>query len=48
MHAYDARRLELRGDPPASVPPMEIRLRTGARPTKCKSSKYPPHPEVFT
>eukprot|EP00644_Phytophthora_capsici_P007385 jgi/Phyca11/62543/gw1.21.359.1 len=24
-HAYDVWRLELRGDPPANVPPMEIR-----------------------
>ncbi|KAG6604512.1 uncharacterized protein IUM83_14073 [Phytophthora cinnamomi] len=30
-HAYDVWRLELRGDPPADMPPLEIRLQDGAR-----------------
>nr|KAE8939573.1 hypothetical protein PF009_g10579 [Phytophthora fragariae] len=34
VHAYDVWRLELRADPPANVPPLEVRLRDGARPTK--------------
>uniref|UniRef100_H3H596 Uncharacterized protein n=1 Tax=Phytophthora ramorum TaxID=164328 RepID=H3H596_PHYRM len=33
-HAYDVWRLELRADPPAKVPPLEVRLQDGARPTK--------------
>ncbi|POM65946.1 Hypothetical protein PHPALM_18267 [Phytophthora palmivora] len=32
VHAYDVWRLELRDDPPAKVPPMEVRLQEGARP----------------
>lgn len=47
VHAYDVWRLELRGDPPANVPPLEVRLRNGARPTKCKPRKYPPHIRKF-
>ncbi|KAE8996878.1 hypothetical protein PR002_g19193 [Phytophthora rubi] len=46
-HAYDVWRLELRSDPPANVPPLEIRLQDGARPTKCKPRKYPPHIRKF-
>ncbi|POM69138.1 Hypothetical protein PHPALM_14609 [Phytophthora palmivora] len=47
VHAYDVWRLELRADPPANVPPLEVRLRDGARPTKCKPRKYPPHIRKF-
>lgn len=47
VHAYDVWRLELRADPPANVPPLEVRLREGARPTKCKPRKYPPHIRKF-
>ncbi|POM60306.1 hypothetical protein PHPALM_30853 [Phytophthora palmivora] len=47
VHAYDVWRLELRADPPADVPPLEIRLQDGARPTKCKPRKYPPHIRKF-
>ncbi|KAE8981003.1 hypothetical protein PR001_g24129 [Phytophthora rubi] len=46
-HAYDVWRLELRDDPPANVPPLEVRLKDGARPTKCKPRKYPPHIRQF-
>ncbi|KAE8955495.1 hypothetical protein PR001_g32080, partial [Phytophthora rubi] len=46
-HAYDVWRLELRGDPPANVPPLEIRLPDGARPSTCKPRKYPPHIRNF-
>ncbi|GMF20660.1 unnamed protein product [Phytophthora fragariaefolia] len=46
-HAYDIWHLELGDDPPASVPPMEVRLRDGARPVKCKPRKYPPHIRQF-
>ncbi|POM79716.1 Hypothetical protein PHPALM_2548 [Phytophthora palmivora] len=46
-HAYDVWRLELRADPPARVPPLEVRFRDGARPTKCKPRKYPPHIRKF-
>ncbi|KAE8989490.1 hypothetical protein PR003_g9976 [Phytophthora rubi] len=34
VHAYDVWRLEPRADPPANVPPLEVRLRDGARPPK--------------
>lgn len=34
VHAYDVWRLELRADPPANVPPLEVRLREGVRPSK--------------
>ncbi|KAE9099476.1 hypothetical protein PF007_g15861 [Phytophthora fragariae] len=47
VHAYDVWRLELRADPPANVPPLEVRLQDGARPTKCKPRKYPPHIRQF-
>ncbi|POM80529.1 LOW QUALITY PROTEIN: Hypothetical protein PHPALM_1626 [Phytophthora palmivora] len=36
VHAYDVWRLELRDDPPARVPPLEVRLKEGATPCKCK------------
>ncbi|KAE8882107.1 hypothetical protein PF003_g33854 [Phytophthora fragariae] len=44
---YDVWRLELRNDPPARVPPLELRLKKGAQPTKCKPRKYPPHIREF-
>ncbi|KAE9160603.1 hypothetical protein PF004_g31122 [Phytophthora fragariae] len=47
VHAYDVWRLELRADPSANVPPLEVRLRDGARPAKCKPRKYPPHIRTF-
>ncbi|GMF50375.1 unnamed protein product [Phytophthora fragariaefolia] len=47
VHAYDVWRLELRDDPPAKVPPLEVRLWNGALPTKCKPRKYPPHIRQF-
>ncbi|GMF45660.1 unnamed protein product [Phytophthora fragariaefolia] len=47
VHAYDVWRLELSSDPPASVPPMTVRLREGARPIKCKTRKYLPHVRKF-
>ncbi|KAE8903253.1 hypothetical protein PF003_g12777 [Phytophthora fragariae] len=47
VHAYDVWRLELRADPPANVPPLQVRLQDGARPTKCKPRKYPPHIRQF-
>ncbi|ETL94922.1 hypothetical protein L917_07201, partial [Phytophthora nicotianae] len=36
VHAYDVWRLELLADPPMNDPPLKLRLRDGARPTKCK------------
>ncbi|GMF57946.1 unnamed protein product [Phytophthora fragariaefolia] len=47
VHAYDVWRLEFRGDPAARVPPLEVRLRNGALPAKCKPRKYPPHIRQF-
>ncbi|KAG2913563.1 hypothetical protein PC119_g25069 [Phytophthora cactorum] len=47
VHAYDVWRLELRDDPSANVPPLEVRLQDGARPTKCKPRKYPPYTRRF-
>ncbi|ETN10805.1 hypothetical protein PPTG_22702 [Phytophthora nicotianae INRA-310] len=47
VHMYDVWRLELRDDPPARVPPLELRLKEGAQPTKCKPRKYPPHIRNF-
>ncbi|GMF21819.1 unnamed protein product [Phytophthora fragariaefolia] len=47
VHAYDVWRLELRADPPANVPPREVRLKDGVRPVKCKPRKYPPHIRQF-
>ncbi|OWZ01011.1 hypothetical protein PHMEG_00027680, partial [Phytophthora megakarya] len=34
VHAYDVWRLDLLADPPANVPPLEVRLQNGAQPTK--------------
>lgn len=34
VHMYDVWRLELRNDPPARVPPLEIHLKEGAQPSK--------------
>ncbi|KAE8881580.1 hypothetical protein PF003_g34166 [Phytophthora fragariae] len=34
VFAYDVWRLELRDDPPARVPPLEVRLKEGAQPSK--------------
>lgn len=42
-HAYDVWRLKSRDDPPANVPPFNVCLKDGARPTKFKPRKYPPH-----
>ncbi|GMF35973.1 unnamed protein product [Phytophthora fragariaefolia] len=47
VHAYDAWRLELRADPPANVPPMEVHLKDGVRPVKCKPRRYRPHLRQF-
>eukprot|EP00644_Phytophthora_capsici_P014119 jgi/Phyca11/98759/e_gw1.3.486.1 len=47
VHAYDVWRLTLQDDPPARVPPLEVRLREGARPTRCKPRRYPPHIRKF-
>ncbi|GMF31530.1 unnamed protein product [Phytophthora fragariaefolia] len=47
VHAYDEWRFELRGDPLAKVPPLDVRLQEGARPVKCKPRKYPPHIRQF-
>ncbi|ETK88369.1 hypothetical protein L915_07367 [Phytophthora nicotianae] len=47
VHAYDVWRLELLADPPMNDPPLKLRLRDGARPTKCKPRKYPPHIRKF-
>ncbi|GMF31903.1 unnamed protein product [Phytophthora fragariaefolia] len=47
VHAYDVWRFELRGDPPAKVPPLEVRLQEGARPVKCEPREYPPHIRQF-
>ena len=44
---YDIWRLTLGPDPPARVPPMEIRLKPDAVPYKCKARRYPPHLSEF-
>lgn len=46
-HAYDVWRLGLPADLPAHVPPPERRLCAGARHTKCKPQKFPPHIRKF-
>lgn len=38
----DVWRTRLGPDPPARVPPMEVKLETGSRPVRCKTRKYPP------
>ncbi|OWZ11445.1 hypothetical protein PHMEG_00015531 [Phytophthora megakarya] len=41
VHASDIWRLDLRADPPANVPLLEVQLREGNRPAKCKPTKNP-------
>ncbi|KAJ8558820.1 hypothetical protein ON010_g8629 [Phytophthora cinnamomi] len=38
----DVFRLEFGGDPPLKVPPMQVRLKPGAQPVKCRARRYPP------
>jgi hypothetical protein len=47
VRRYDIWRIELGNDPPARVPPMEIRLKQGVDPFKCRPRKYPPEQELF-
>lgn len=44
---FDVWRLTLGRDPPAHVPPLQIRLKEGATPYRCKARKYPPHLSKF-
>ncbi|POM66820.1 Hypothetical protein PHPALM_17266 [Phytophthora palmivora] len=44
---YDIWRLRLGPDPPAKVPPLDIRLKKGAAPYRCKPRQYPPHLRKF-
>ncbi|OWZ15878.1 hypothetical protein PHMEG_00010406 [Phytophthora megakarya] len=44
---FDIWRVELSEDPPAKVPPLEIRLKKDVIPYKCKPRKYTPHLRKF-
>ncbi|KAE8879026.1 hypothetical protein PF010_g29905 [Phytophthora fragariae] len=43
VYMYDIWRLHLGPDPPAKVPPLELRMKKGAKPFRCKPRAYPPH-----
>ncbi|OWY93504.1 LOW QUALITY PROTEIN: hypothetical protein PHMEG_00037082, partial [Phytophthora megakarya] len=47
VHMYDVWRLELPDDPLVRVPPLEVRLKDGSKPCKCKPRKYLPHIRQF-
>ncbi|KAE8905997.1 hypothetical protein PF003_g10101 [Phytophthora fragariae] len=47
LYMYDIWRLHLGPDLPAKVPPLEIRLKKGAKPFRCKPRAYPPHIRKF-
>ncbi|OWZ03304.1 hypothetical protein PHMEG_00024988 [Phytophthora megakarya] len=44
---YDIGKLRLGPDPPAKVPPLEIRLKKDSTPFWCKLRAYPPHIRKF-
>ncbi|ETL88524.1 hypothetical protein L917_12399 [Phytophthora nicotianae] len=41
VYMYDVWRIRLGPDPPAKVPPLEIRLKKGATPFRCMLKVYP-------
>jgi hypothetical protein len=47
IYAYDVWRIKLGADPPAKVPPLQIRLKKGSVPFKSKARKYPPELQRF-
>lgn len=47
IYMYDIWRVNLGDDPPAKVPPLKIRLKSGAKPYKTKARKYPPELQRF-
>lgn len=47
VYMFDIWRLQLGPDPPAKVPPLEIRLKKGAVPFRSKPRAYPPHIRQF-
>jgi len=47
VYMYDIWRVRLGPDPPAKVPPLELRLKKDATPFRCKPRQYPPHFRKF-
>ncbi|KAE9182179.1 hypothetical protein PF002_g27061 [Phytophthora fragariae] len=47
VYMYDIWRLHLGPDPPAKVPPLELRMKKGAKPFRCKPRAHPPHVRKF-
>ena len=47
VNRFDIWRVALGDDPPAKVPPMKVRLKTDAKPYRCKARKYPPELQRF-
>ncbi|KAE8997590.1 hypothetical protein PR001_g19545 [Phytophthora rubi] len=44
---FDIWRLKLGDDPPARIPPMKVRLKSGTKPYRCKARRYPPEVRKF-
>jgi hypothetical protein len=47
VYMYDVWRLHLGPDPPAKVPPLELRMKKDAKPFRCKPRAYPTHVRKF-
>ncbi|GMF35689.1 unnamed protein product [Phytophthora fragariaefolia] len=47
VYMYDIWRLHLGPDPPVKVPPLELRMKKGAKPFRGKPRAYPPHARRF-
>jgi len=47
VYIYDIWRVRLGPDPPAKVPPLELRVKTDATPFRCKPRQYPLHLRKF-
>ncbi|TMW59220.1 hypothetical protein Poli38472_007365 [Pythium oligandrum] len=47
MYMYDVWRVALGDDPPARVPPLSLKMKTGVQPYKCKARTYSPQLMAF-
>ncbi|KAH9128004.1 hypothetical protein LEN26_009174 [Aphanomyces euteiches] len=47
LHYEDVFRLSFGSDPPVRVPPLEVKLRSGATPVRCATRRYPPAHREF-
>jgi DNA-binding transcriptional ArsR family regulator len=47
MEFQDCFRLQLGRDPPVNIEPLEVRVKEGAEPVKCKARRYSPEQQAF-